>query len=292
MLMALAILGIREPALGHDYQVLVGVTSNVLLTRGKVVLAQSDGSLTALDGDTGEVLARRAGDFSGRLAALEGVIVRRADWEVAVLDGDTFGLRWRAPAAEVWTLGSALVVRQRGSIAKLDLATGREVWRYPFEQPHSLVLAGERALVFRDRTERWNAERDDFDALGAAFAVLDLQTRRGVVACGLPTVGLAHSRSLLRRQPRLPRARNIRDPRRGPGGARHLGQRDRRRAQTSQRLAEPITALESSRTIPDRWPVVPRKRPSVPQRRALQGRVDRATAPPATCRRASDLVYR
>ena len=176
MLMALAILGIGEPALGHDYQVLVGVTSNVLLTRGKVVLAQSDGSLTALDGDTGDVLARVAGDFSGHLTAVQGVIVRRADWEVAVLDGDTFDLRWRAPAAAVWTLGSALVVRQRGSIAKLDLATGREVWRYPFEQPHSLVLAGERALVFRDRTERWNAERDDFDALGAAFAVLDLQT--------------------------------------------------------------------------------------------------------------------
>lgn len=173
---ALAVLFLALPAAARDYQTLVGITSNVVVSGKKVLFAQPDGSLTALDVDTGEVLSRVPGDFSGRLATPQGGIVQWSDWQVTVLDPETYTRRWRARALGVWAVGAAVVVRQEDAVVKMDLATGNEEWRLPFKQAHSVVVAGGRVLVFRDRAQRWNAGRDAFDELGAAFAVLDLDS--------------------------------------------------------------------------------------------------------------------
>lgn len=166
---------LAQPTLteAREYQTLVGVTSNLVVVGGKVLFAQADGSLTVLDVQTGEVRARVQGDYSGRLTVADGAVIRWGDDEVSVLDQESLKERWRAEAFDLWLDGKVLFARLDGEIARMDLATGKVVWRRPFEQVHSFVVAKGRVLVFRDREQRWNAPKDAFDELGAYFAVLD-----------------------------------------------------------------------------------------------------------------------
>lgn len=83
----------------REYQTLVGVTSNLVVADGKVLFAQPDGSLTALDVQTGEVRARLEGDYSGRLTVADGAVIRWGDYEVSVLDPKSLKERWKAKAA-------------------------------------------------------------------------------------------------------------------------------------------------------------------------------------------------
>jgi len=131
----------------------VGVNSNFLVDQDKVYFAQSDGTLTVLNLDTGDVVARNRNiDYGGTLQLAENGILVCTYGELTVLNMNTLEVIWQAkeefnPVIE----GNRLVSYDGyGLIDCRDLATGKTLWSY--DLPGALEFAAQKGklLVFRE----------------------------------------------------------------------------------------------------------------------------------------------
>ena len=89
----------------------VGVDSNLLIDGDRIVFAQSDGSLTVLAIDTGQVLRReKSYDFSGTLKRVsEGILMLRYG-AIALLNPTNFTVIWETKSHYDPTVVSNMLV--------------------------------------------------------------------------------------------------------------------------------------------------------------------------------------
>lgn len=131
----------------------VGVNSNFLVAEGKVYFAQSDGTLTVLNLETGDVVARNTNiKYGGTLQVVDnGILVHTYD-QLTVLDKCTLEIIWQVkdeynPMIE----GDRLVsVDGNGLVRCRDLTTGTAIWSYDLPGDLQLVIQKGKLLVFRD----------------------------------------------------------------------------------------------------------------------------------------------
>ncbi|UCE50130.1 MAG: PQQ-binding-like beta-propeller repeat protein [Phycisphaerales bacterium] len=151
ILVLLALLVLVTPALCHTY-VQVGVNSNFLIDDGKVYFAQSDGTLTALNLDTGEVLARKSNiKYGGTLRLVDKGILMRTYKQLAVLDQSTLEVIWQAKDEYDSTIEDDRVVSYDGNglVDCRDLETGKILWSYNLLGALDIVVQKAKVLLFR-----------------------------------------------------------------------------------------------------------------------------------------------
>src|SRR5689334_6163543 len=84
------------PLSGHGYTSMqVGVDSNFLVDQGRVLFVQTDGSLTVLALETGQVLLReKSRDYSGQLLRVPGGILVLNYGTISFLNPVDFAVLW------------------------------------------------------------------------------------------------------------------------------------------------------------------------------------------------------
>ena len=123
----------------------------VLADDTRVVVAERDGALTALDSATGTPLWQSlppVGEARTGVLAGDTVLIVTRDGRgeagvVAALDGDAGRARWTAPAAtdaEIHASGDLAIVVGPDHLLRLDLRTGEERWRWPTSAPGGPAL--------------------------------------------------------------------------------------------------------------------------------------------------------
>jgi len=159
---------------------LVGVNSNFVIERDRVLFAQSDGSLTLLDLQTGAALSRSDEDNSGHFSSLypfrEGIFCEYAG-VIRLLDRRTLKEIWRANDTYCADIGAGLVVSTDGyrRVACRALASGKTLWTYDFAGslfPGHAGIIIEKGRVLLCRTATYEP------ALSPEVVVLDLRTGR------------------------------------------------------------------------------------------------------------------
>jgi outer membrane protein assembly factor BamB len=151
----------------------VGVDSNFLVDDGRVLFAQSDGSLTALDLQTGAVLSRNKGrNFSGMLARVPQGLLVLNDQSIALLDPTNFSTLWEtASADEPNVIGNDLIsCDDDGVVQCRNLADGQIRWTYELPGTLQMVAEGDNVLVHRAATYD--------DASAPATVLLDRRSGR------------------------------------------------------------------------------------------------------------------
>ncbi len=160
-------------ARAHTYKQ-VGVDSNFLIDDGKVYFAQSDGSLTALDLDTGAVLARRRHiRYRGILRRVEpGILVHATDG-ITVVDTSSLDVLWRSSDQYNVTVAADRVIAGNGHglLTCRALDTGEPLWSYDLPGSLDVVLEKDRVLVFRSAV--YGGPKGE-----PAVVLLDLQSGR------------------------------------------------------------------------------------------------------------------
>ena len=150
-LVLLAFLSLVSTALSYTY-VQVGVNSNFLIDDGKVYFAQSDGSLTVLNLETGDIVARKKNiDYGGTLHTVDNGILVNSD-ELTVINKSTLDVIWQEKHVyDPMIDGNRLVSYDgNGLVACRDLMTGKILWSY--DLPGALEFVGQKGklLVFRE----------------------------------------------------------------------------------------------------------------------------------------------
>ena len=123
----------------------------VLADDTRVVVAERDGALTALDRATGAPLWQsfppvgeaRTGVLAGGTVLLVTRDGRGEAGVVAAMDSDAGHARWTAPAAtdaEIHASGDLAIVVGPDHLVRLDLRTGEERWRWPTSAPGGPAL--------------------------------------------------------------------------------------------------------------------------------------------------------
>jgi hypothetical protein len=128
-----------------------GVDSNFLIADGKVYFAQSDGSLTALNLDTGEVIARQKnGNYSGTLRIFgKGVLVSTLG-ELTLLDRSTLEVIWRAEEYTPVIDADRLVSSDgNGLVQCREADTLKVLWSYNLPGALDIVVQKGKVLLFR-----------------------------------------------------------------------------------------------------------------------------------------------
>ena len=154
---------------GYTY-IQMGVDSNFLIDGGRVLFAQSDGSLTALDLETGKVLVRdRTRNYSGTLRRIPQGLLVLNDRTIALLDPARFTALWEtAFSREPNIIGDDLIsCDENGGVQCRNLADGRIRWSYDLPGTLEIVAESGKALVHRAAT--YDAEKVP------ATVLLDLQ---------------------------------------------------------------------------------------------------------------------
>jgi len=149
--MLLTLVVLVAPAFCHTY-VQVGVNSNFLIDDGKVYFAQSDGTLTALNLDTGEVVARKSNiEYGGTLRLVDKGILVRTYGELTVLDQSTLEVIWQAKDEYDSTIEGDRLVSYDGNglVECRDLDTGKILWSYNLPGALDIVVQKAKVLVFR-----------------------------------------------------------------------------------------------------------------------------------------------
>ena len=129
----------------------VGVDSNFLIADGKVYFAQADGTLTALNLDTGEVVARhKNGDYSGTLRLFDKGILVCAYKELTMLDRATLEVIWRADEHEpVIDAGRLVSSDGNGLVRCREADTMKVLWSYNLPGALDIVVQKGKVLLFR-----------------------------------------------------------------------------------------------------------------------------------------------
>lgn len=126
----------------------VGVDSNLLVVDGVVYFAQCDGSLTALELQTGRVLLRkRDRGYSGKLRMTEHGILVLGYRNIIMLDRATHAVRWETPARHDPNLceGHLVSYDRNGLVQCRDLKDGQIRWSYAL--PGALTVVAEKGRV-------------------------------------------------------------------------------------------------------------------------------------------------
>jgi len=147
----LTLVVLATPAFCHTY-VHVGVNSNFLIDDGKVYFAQSDGTLTALNLDTGEVVARKSNiEYGGTLQLVDKGILVRTYGELTVLAQSTLEVIWQAKDEYDSTIeGDRLVSYDGNGLVECRyLDTGKILWSYNLPGVLDIVVQKAKVLVFR-----------------------------------------------------------------------------------------------------------------------------------------------
>jgi len=151
----------------------VGVDSNFLVADGKVFFAQADGSLTALDLQTGAVVARLTdGDYSGRLKRIDDAILVHAYRNVTLLNLDALTPQWSmSKPGGIYSLnitsGYLIAADGNGSVECRDLISGDVRWTYDLPGAVDIVAVKEHVLIHQH-----------YDKYPIAIALLELGTGR------------------------------------------------------------------------------------------------------------------
>ena len=142
---------------GTDKWAPLGVTSNFVLHRGKVIFTQADNSLTALDIETGQVRARLTDrKYSGRLTlAPEGLLISQYG-RFLLLDPDSLevvrerdGIRWRHGIQQVqYTEGLVIYGDRQDRFVCEELSTGRKRWSFDYSYPVAIVARAGAVLFY------------------------------------------------------------------------------------------------------------------------------------------------
>ena len=137
----------------------VGVDSNLLIDGDRVLFCQSDGSLTVLAIETGQVLRRVKGhDFSGTLKRIPPGILMLRYGSIALLNPKNFTIIWITESHYTPTLLRNTLVSYDGygKVENRNLRTGTIRWS--FELPGALDVIAEsgkvlvhRAATYEDR---------------------------------------------------------------------------------------------------------------------------------------------
>jgi outer membrane protein assembly factor BamB len=136
---------------GYTY-LQVGVDSNFLIDDGRVLFAQSDGSLTALSLDSGQVLVRdKTRNYSGALLRTPQGLLVLNDRVIALLNPTTFSALWETTSCEQpnITLDALVSHDGRGLVQCRELETGHIRWSYELPGDLDIVAASGRVLVHR-----------------------------------------------------------------------------------------------------------------------------------------------
>lgn len=165
--------GVMEPC---------GLLSYPLIDQGRVMFAQADQSLTALDLETGCVVARiTKPHFAGRLTVVGGVgIVATGLGWVSLLDRQTLAVKWERPALGSTPFGQFLFAfTPNREFQVCNLATGA-VMASRLEAT-AFEVAGDRMLISTDRAgpdTEWDANSGrPFSAVEALDADLRVTWR-------------------------------------------------------------------------------------------------------------------
>jgi hypothetical protein len=172
----LAVLGSGLPASAYTYEQ-VGVASNFVIHEGKVYFGQSDGSLTILNLEAGEVIARKKGNLYPRsLQWTEAGILLLSYRGTALLNAATLDATWQTKKHDTSGLvGHRLLMRDKyGLIECRELATGKILWSYKLDGAISTVVEGGKILVFRSGVY-------DGPKRVPAVVLLDLETGKEIL---------------------------------------------------------------------------------------------------------------
>jgi outer membrane protein assembly factor BamB len=153
----------------------VGVDSNFLVDDDRVCFAQSDGSLTVLSLQSGEVLARdRSRNFSGTLLRVSPGLLACNGQTVALLDPTNLNIRWESACLRTPAVTQNTIITQdgHGRIECRDLADGRLNWSFALPGALQVVAAAGRVLVHRPATYEAGVEPATVMLDGASGAEL------------------------------------------------------------------------------------------------------------------------
>ena len=131
----------------------VGVNSNFLVDQGRLYFAQSDGTLTVLNLEGGDVIARN-GDihYGGVLQSVgDGILVsyRR---KLTMVKRSSLEIIWQADNAYSPVIEGNRIVSYDGNglLQCRDLQTGKELWSYDLPGALQFVPETGKLLVFRE----------------------------------------------------------------------------------------------------------------------------------------------
>ena len=127
-----------------------GVTSNLVLCRGKVIFTQADSTLTALDIETGEVRARLTDEaYWGKLtAAPEGLFIQRYDRFLMLAPDSLEVVRDRSDIVQSqYAEGLLLYQDNRGQFTCEELRTGKKQWSFACYSHRLVIVALGKAVL-------------------------------------------------------------------------------------------------------------------------------------------------
>ncbi|HEX5218284.1 MAG TPA: hypothetical protein VFZ59_01855 [Verrucomicrobiae bacterium] len=133
----------------------VGVDSNILIDEGHAIFAQSDGSLTMLAIETGQVLHRAKGrDFSGTLSRIDSGILLLNYGTIALLNPTNLSVLWETTTHyDPNILGNLLVSYDgNGLVECRDLNSGALRWTFDLPGALDVVAISNKVLVHRAAT--------------------------------------------------------------------------------------------------------------------------------------------
>lgn len=151
-LIATGLLLCAGPLDAHTF-VRVALDSNILLRDGRVIFAQGTGSLTALDLQTGQVLARKKPakpfSYSGNLQNSPYGVLMTAYDRIALLDGSTFDPLWQAGQCHAAVTDGDYVVSSDGNhtVHCRKTQSGQVCWTADMEGGWHLTAAKGKVLV-------------------------------------------------------------------------------------------------------------------------------------------------
>jgi len=126
----------------------VGVGSNFLVDDGRVYFAQADGSLTALDLDTGEVLRRKKdGYYSGALMRVDEGILVLTYGKITLLAPRTLSRVWETTSHYEANVTEGLLVSYDGCGLVQCRALGDGSVRWSYNLPGALTIVAEAGKV-------------------------------------------------------------------------------------------------------------------------------------------------
>lgn len=130
----------------------VGVDSNLLIDGDRVIFAQSDGSLTILDINTGRVLRREKSHyFAGNLIRISpGILLLQYGW-IALLDPTNLTVIWQTETHyDPNVLSNSLVSYDgNGLVEKRRLIDGAVRWTFNLPGALDVIAQGDKVLVHR-----------------------------------------------------------------------------------------------------------------------------------------------
>jgi outer membrane protein assembly factor BamB len=160
-----------SPAFCHTY-VQVGVNSNFLVYDGKVAFAQSDGTLTVINLETGDVVARKKNIYYDGTLKINDIGIFVTTYSTfSVLNKNNLEIVWQANDTHAKFIeGDKLVTCDGNGLVKCrDLISGKTLWSYDLPGALQLVFEKGKILIFMEAVY-------DGPKVNPAVVLLDLVT--------------------------------------------------------------------------------------------------------------------